>query len=41
MSVARNHQALLAVPSPTTATTTVPQMQSSNEALFTWEVKKQ
>ncbi|PTV51210.1 multicopper oxidase family protein [Acinetobacter seifertii] len=40
MSVARNHQALLAVPSPTTATTTVPQMQSSNEALFTWEVKK-
>lgn len=40
MNVTRKHVALFAVPNPTTASTNAPQMQSSNEALFTWELKK-
>lgn len=40
MNVTRKHVALLAAPNPTTASTNAPQMQSSNEALFTWELKK-
>lgn len=41
MAVARNHVALLAAPNPTKSLTNAPQMQSSNEALFTWEVKNE
>jgi hypothetical protein len=40
MTVARKHVALLAAPNPKVSSTNTPQMQSSNEALFTWEVKK-
>lgn len=40
MPVARNHVALLAAPNPTVSSTNAPQMQTSNEALFTWEAKK-
>lgn len=40
MNVTRKHVALFAAPNPTTASTNAPQMQSSNEALFTWELKK-
>lgn len=40
MNVTRKHVTLLAAPTPITASTNAPQMQSSNEALFTWELKK-